>query len=74
MSASVIEMGLAKRRGLLAEIIERFRIVRRLESYCPANRGSHVIAAPAVKTGGQGRPWKFYGRCSACGMAGIAKG
>jgi len=74
MSTSVMEVGLVGKRGLLREIIERLRDARRTESYCPVNDGGHVIAAPAVKTGGQGRSWKLYGRCSACGMTGVAEG
>lgn len=35
---------------------------------CPISGAAHRVDNPVTMTGGQGRPWKLYGRCSLCGQ------
>jgi len=39
---------------------------------CPISGAAHRIDTPVTMTGGQGRPWKLFGRCSLCGQVATA--
>ena len=65
-----------RRVPLLRSLLRRFKAcienARVKPVPCPISGAAHRIDNPLTMTGGQGRPWKLYGRCSLCGQVAAA--